>query len=573
MHLWQAFKMACKSLWTNKLRSFLTMLGIIIGVMTVSLLTTVASGVSDAVVSSIRSQSTLSIIMNTSSMASTMTSATSSSKMNYKDVNEILKNNQHNEEDEDYYNYSIIYSTNLPIAMVGDLTEIKENADVKIEDFLKFEKKTFTDAEVEAMPNEEKQLYEMYKEMYKKLAPSMAQIFAVDKNFTDVYELKIFGRFPQENDEMNEILVDEDFIKAYLPAGTTTENVLDKTFSFGIDYYTKITFDLKTNANDTIQEMVVSNLKKASIEVRSASYTDNVLVVDIEFNTMIANDWLEETLTESFGSMANSIEAKDIYDAKNAKTYKIVGVLTESADSAVSMPMGGSSSGKINFADLYTNAKGSCYIILDDDNLASLGFPETNNDGETFTKDDVIITYAYLRFKNEDVISNRINDLTLAFLSQPYRIVFMKDFMVVSMSSVAKIIGTVMDILTTMLTVISVISLVVGGIGIMNIMLVAVTERTREIGIRKAIGAKRSSILVQFLVEALMLSLIGGGIGLIISAIGSAIISSVMGIAIAMPFWVIAMSLGFCTAIGLIFGMFPAVKASHMQPIDALRRD
>ena len=107
----------------------------------------------------------------------------------------------------------------------------------------------------------------------------------------------------------------------------------------------------------------------------------------------------------------------------------------------------------------------------------------------------------------------------------------------------------------------------------MNIMLVAVTERTREIGIRKAIGAKKSSILVQFLIEALMLSIVGGAIGLVISAIASAIIGSVMGVSMAMPFWVIAMSIGFCTAIGLIFGMFPAVKASNMQPIDALRRE
>jgi putative ABC transport system permease protein len=124
-----------------------------------------------------------------------------------------------------------------------------------------------------------------------------------------------------------------------------------------------------------------------------------------------------------------------------------------------------------------------------------------------------------------------------------------------------------------MLTVISVVSLIVGGIGIMNIMLVAVTERTREIGVRKAIGAKRSSILTQFLVEALMLSLVGGAIGLGISAIGCWIIGNLMGIAIVMPFWVIAMSLGFCTAIGLIFGMFPAIKAARMQPIDALRRE
>ena len=130
-----------------------------------------------------------------------------------------------------------------------------------------------------------------------------------------------------------------------------------------------------------------------------------------------------------------------------------------------------------------------------------------------------------------------------------------------------------MNVLTIMLTVISSISLIVGGIGIMNIMLVAVSERTREIGIRKAIGAKRSSILTQFLVEALVVSLLGGAIGLTISWIGSLIIGALMGIALPMPFWVIAMSLGFCVVIGVAFGMYPAIKASRLEPIEALRHD
>ena len=137
----------------------------------------------------------------------------------------------------------------------------------------------------------------------------------------------------------------------------------------------------------------------------------------------------------------------------------------------------------------------------------------------------------------------------------------------------AAIINTSMNVLTIMLTVISSISLIVGGIGIMNIMLVAVSERTREIGIRKAIGAKRSSILTQFLVEALVVSLLGGAIGLTLSWIGSLIIGALMGIALPMPFWVIAMSLGFCVVIGVAFGMYPAIKASRLQPIDALRHD
>ena len=168
-------------------------------------------------------------------------------------------------------------------------------------------------------------------------------------------------------------------------------------------------------------------------------------------------------------------------------------------------------------------------------------------------------------------MSDSTTAISLALMQAQFG--YMTDFMVVSMSSVASIVDSVMNTLTIMLTVISIVSLIIGGIGIMNIMLVAVTERTREIGIRKAIGAKKSSILTQFLVEALMLSLVGGAIGLGISAIGCAIIGHFMGVAISMPLWVIGMSVGFCTAIGLIFGMFPAIKASRMQPIDALRRE
>ena len=225
----------------------------------------------------------------------------------------------------------------------------------------------------------------------------------------------------------------------------------------------------------------------------------------------------------------------------------------------------GSSDNFSIFDLIMSSVKGTAYMLLDETNLAPLGETEK-------TLEEAPISYAYMRFKTEDVMEDRINDVTAAFMSQKL-LMYGQDFMIISMSAVASIVDNVMNTLTIMLTVISVVSLVIGGIGIMNIMLVAVTERTREIGVRKAIGAKRSSILTQFLVEALMLSLIGGAIGLGISAIGCAIIGHFIGFAIPMPFWVIGMSLGFCTAIGLIFGMFPAIKASRMQPIDALRRE
>ena len=115
------------------------------------------------------------------------------------------------------------------------------------------------------------------------------------------------------------------------------------------------------------------------------------------------------------------------------------------------------------------------------------------------------------------------------------------------------------------------ISLLVAGIGIMNIMMVTVTERTREIGIRKAIGAQRSDILRQFLVESIILSVIGGIIGILIGITVAQILSKVTPLPSAVPTWSILVALIFCSVIGLFFGLYPAAKASKMDPIESLR--
>ncbi|MDP8207099.1 MAG: ABC transporter permease [Candidatus Electryonea clarkiae] len=115
------------------------------------------------------------------------------------------------------------------------------------------------------------------------------------------------------------------------------------------------------------------------------------------------------------------------------------------------------------------------------------------------------------------------------------------------------------------------ISLLVAGIGIMNIMLVVVTERTREIGIRMALGAKRSSILGQFLVEAVILSEIGAVIGVIIGVVAALLLGKAANLPIAVPLWSILVGILFCSAIGVIFGTWPAWKASRLNPIEALR--
>jgi putative ABC transport system permease protein len=120
------------------------------------------------------------------------------------------------------------------------------------------------------------------------------------------------------------------------------------------------------------------------------------------------------------------------------------------------------------------------------------------------------------------------------------------------------------------------ISLLVGGIGIMNIMLVSVSERTREIGLRKAVGARPDAILMQFLVEAVMLCFAGGFVGLMLAqglAFGLTQIPNAGLEDAAIPMWAVIMAFAFSAAVGIIFGMFPAIKAARLDPIDALRHE
>jgi len=115
------------------------------------------------------------------------------------------------------------------------------------------------------------------------------------------------------------------------------------------------------------------------------------------------------------------------------------------------------------------------------------------------------------------------------------------------------------------------ISLLVAGIGIMNIMLVSVMERTREIGIRKAVGARRRDILIQFLIEAVILSEFGALLGIIFGALTTLALSPVLNMAARVPPWAVMAALGYCSAIGIFFGLYPANKASKLDPIEALR--
>ena len=242
MHIWQAIKMAMKSLWTNKLRSFLTMLGIIIGVMTVSLLTTVAQGVSNAVVSSIREQSTLAVLMN-------MTQ-----RMTYSEADSIIKEVQPDDINaEDYFDYSLVLNSSSATTYqsIDGVSEDYEN-------YLLYEKLyDFSPEELKKLEPQE-QLVATALMSKRKRAPTETSIMVVPANFTTVYKLDIDGNFPKEN---NEVLVDRKFVKYYFK-NEDYLGAIGKTISFGVTYKTQIKIKLTNplNQNEDIYEKICNFL-------------------------------------------------------------------------------------------------------------------------------------------------------------------------------------------------------------------------------------------------------------------------------------------------------------------------
>jgi putative ABC transport system permease protein len=220
-------------------------------------------------------------------------------------------------------------------------------------------------------------------------------------------------------------------------------------------------------------------------------------------------------------------------------------------------------------------------ILVGDTRYEVVGVAEKKGSsglGSSF--DDVTfvpLTTAQKQFNQENVMSIMIQVTDKQEIAEAKRITerfFLKrlkkdEFSVVDQASLLQTINSIIGVLTAALGGIAAISLLVGGIGIMNIMLVSVTERTREIGLRKAVGAKSSDILSQFLIEAVTLCLIGGAFGILIGA-GGALIAQKF-IPTTVPLWAVLLAFGFSAAVGIIFGVAPAYKAAKLDPINALR--
>ncbi|AIY83580.1 MAG: ABC transporter permease [Clostridium baratii] len=290
--------------------------------------------------------------------------------------------------------------------------------------------------------------------------------------------------------------------------------------------------DLKYSDKDKITSIVGTDNNFIDLENKKLSEGRFILPIDIKYNNKVVI--LGNQIAKDIFGFENPLHK---YVKLNGVKYKVVGILD-----------------KDNSALNSTNDK--------------IYAPITSV--QRLIK-NIYVSNLYLKVNDTDSIDN-----TMSIIEKKLDKIFDEEensYMLINQQQILDTISSMQGTMKTTVGVIAGISLLVGGIGIMNIMLVSVTERTREIGIRKALGAKRRDILMQFLIESIVISLIGGIIGAILGIIGSQAFNSVLGVTSGISWDIVIFGLVFSMFIGVIFGLMPANKASKLLPIDALRTE
>ncbi len=259
-------------------------------------------------------------------------------------------------------------------------------------------------------------------------------------------------------------------------------------------------------------------------------------------------------------------------EVTNASPVAVIGATTASQLFGSRSPVGSTVGvGGVQFTIIgLLNTEGSTIGGDQDDQLV---IPSTTFANDFGNGSGASVSTIYVEGKSADTLSAAYQETSNALLSTHGVSANSADFTVSSQASLVQTATSTAHILTVLLGGIAAISLLVGGIGVMNIMLVSVTERIREIGLRKALGATPSVILRQFLVEASMLGLVGGVLGLALGFVGALTLPSILGQPVSMSMLAAGLALVVSLVIGVVAGVYPASRAARLAPIDALRSE